>query len=520
MLEIQGFLTPNVEAKCKGFLKRMKKSLHLGAMIMYQNNENQLVLPDDFFLPFGGKLNKNNRWVTLAELIPWWKVEEQYTQSFKSTFRGQKAVSVRTALGALIIKERLKLSDRETVQQITENPYLQYFIGLPRFTEEAPFHHSLMTHFRKRLGKDIINEVNEWVVMEDSDSQDDSDDNLPGGGSSTESHSEDQPSETETHHGKLLLDATCAPADIKYPTDLELLNEGREKLEHIIDVLHAPHRGDQPKPRTYRKRARKEYLKIAKQRRPKARKIRKAVGQQLRFVKRNLGIIADLAEKTPLTRLTNQEYKQLLVIQELYRQQKEMYDNRSHRIDDRIVSISQPHVRPIVRGKTKAPVEFGAKIAASVVDGYVMMEKLGWDNFNEALDLQTSVEAYRKRYGYYPEAVLADQIYRNRENRRYCKDLGIRLSGPPLGRPSKHDQAELKRQAKLDAAERNETEGTFGKAKRHRGLGLIQARLQETSETVIALQFLVMNLDRKLRFLFWIFVRCIFKSRSKFILAV
>lgn len=85
-----------------------------------------------------------------------------------------------------------------------------------------------------------------------------------------------------------------------------------------------------------------------------------------------------------------------------------------------------------------------------------------------------------------------DQIYRNRENRRYCKERGIRISGPRLGRPSKQDQAEQKQVAKQDAAERNEIEGTFGKAKRHRGLGCIQECLRQTSETVIALQFLVM----------------------------
>lgn len=473
---------------------------------MYEHNENQLVLPDDFFLPFGGKLKKNNRWVTLAGMIPWAKVEEKYAKSLKRTFEGQKAVSVRVALGSLIIKERLGLSDRETVQQITENPYLQYFIGLPGFQEEAPFHHSLMTHFRKRLGKDIINEVNEWIVTGESNAEEKSDDDdPPSDGTSSSEEGKGKMTETETHRGKLLLDATCAPADIRYPTDLSLLNEAREKLEHIIDVLHAPLRGKQRKPRTYREKARKEYLKIAKQRRPTGRKIRKAVGKQLRFVKRDLDIIARLTEKTPLTRLGHQAYRDLLVISELYRQQKEMFDNRSHQMDHRIVSISQPHVRPIVRGKTRAPVEFGAKVAVSVVDGYAMIEKLHWDNYNEALTLQESVEAYRKRYGVYPEAVLADQIYRNRQNRRYCKEHGIRLSGPPLGRPSKQDQAEQKQLAKQDAAERNEIEGTFGKGKRHRGLGLIQACLQETSETVISLQFLVMNLERKLRLLFSLF---------------
>ena len=173
-----------------------------------------------------------------------------------------------------------------------------------------------------------------------------------------------------------MLDATCAPADIAYPTDLGLLNEAREKLEHIIDVLHAPLRGEQPKSRTYRKEARKAYLAVAKQRKAGAKKIRKAVGKQLRYVRRDLRIIEDLRVQSPLSLLSKQEYRQLLVIQELYRQQDEMYRTKTHRADDRIVSISQPHVRPIVRGKAKAKVEFGAKVAISVVDGFALVEKL------------------------------------------------------------------------------------------------------------------------------------------------
>lgn len=476
---------------------------------MYKRTENQLILPDDFFLPFGGKLNKNNRWVKLASLIPWWRVEDKYAKSFKKTQKGQKAVSVRVALGALIIKERLGTSDRETVQQIAENPYLQYFLGFPEFKEDHPFDPSLLTYFRKRLGPEIINEVNEWIVLEEQDQKDsndsDDDDDDPTRGSVSAKDDDSHPSSSDecpSHQGKLLLDATCAPADIAYPTDLALLNEAREKLEHIIDVLHTPHRGDQKKPRTYRKKARKAYLAIAKQRRASKKKIRKAVGQQLRYIKRDLQVIERLKEETPLSSLSKQEYRQLLVINELYRQQQEMYSNRSHRVDDRIVSISQPHVRPIVRGKAKANVEFGPKVSVSLVNGYAMIEKLSWDNHNEALTLQRSVERYKEHYGFYPEAVLADQIYRNRENRNYCKARGIRLSGPALGRPSKKAQSEKKRIAQLDAGERNAIEGKFGEGKRHYGLGLIQARLPETSETVIALQFLVMNLERRLRLLF------------------
>jgi IS5 family transposase len=136
-----------------------------------------------------------------------------------------------------------------------------------------------------------------------------------------------------------------------------------------------------------------------------------------------------------------------------------------------------------------------------VVDGFALVEKLDWDSYNEGITLQESIENYRKRFGYYPEAILADKIYRNRENLNHCKKLGIRLSGP-MGPPSKEDQRGSKRLEKSDASERNAVEGKFGECKRRYGLGLIRARLQDTSETVISLQFLIMNLEQKLRVLF------------------
>lgn len=146
-------------------------------------------------------------------------------------------------------------------------------------------------------------------------------------------------------------------------------------------------------------------------------------------------------------------------------------------------------------------------MAISLVDGYALVEKMSWNNDNEALTLQEAVERYRERYGHYPEAVLSDQIYRNRENRKYCKEKGILLSGLSLWRPSKKAQSEQKHITNKDSAERNSVEAKFGEGKCHYGLGLIQARLQKTSETVIALQFLVMNLERWLRLLFWHFIK-------------
>src|SRR5699024_6151531 len=177
---------------------------------------------------------------------------------------------------------------------------------------------------------------------------------------------------------------------------------------------------------------------------------------------------------------------------------------------DRIVSISQPHVRPIVRGKAKAGTEFGAKVSVSLVNGYALMENLDWDNYNEGTTLQESAERYKSRFGHYPEATLADQIYRQRENRQYCQEKGIRRRVPALGRPSKEKAERQKQLAKQDAAERNEIEGKLGEGKRHYGMGLIFARLEQPSETVLSIHLLVMNLERRLRLLFYYFFQRFF----------
>ena len=512
--------------------------------------DNQLILPGDFFLPFGGKLDEENRWVQLAQLVPWVAAEQKYGRFFKDTFRGQQTISLRMGLGALIIQERMQLTDRETLASISENPYMQYFIGLPGFVMKPPFHHSMMTHFRKRLS-DVLAELNEIVAIEGAkETKDDDDDpsNVSGGGkrkrstpraAATETEFEQQALFEETqvesaaqtpaaappeaseleideaidstaasetleqpNQGTMLVDATCAPADVAYPTDLNLLNEAREKLEAIIDTLHEPVIGQTAKPRTYREKARKQFLAVSKQRRPGPKVIRKAIRRQLGYVERNLVIIAEQAKTQPLTLLSRKAYRDLLVIHELYRQQLHMYKTRSHQIEDRIVSIHQSHVRPIVRGKTKARVEFGAKLAVSMTKGYAFLDRASWDNFNESTTLIETIENYRRRFGYYPAVVQADQIYRTRENRNFCKQHGIRLSGPALGRPPKDGPTrEQQHQDKRDAGERNAIEGKFGEGKRKYGLGRIRARLAQTSLSAITLQLLVMNLERRLRVL-------------------
>ena len=217
------------------------------------------------------------------------------------------------------------------------------------------------------------------------------------------------------------------------------------------------------------------------------------------------------AGRLPL--LSKRLYRLLLVINELYRQQQWMYEERTHSIKDRIVNLHQPHVRPIVRGKAKSNVEFGAKISVSLVDGFSFVDKISWDPYNESGDLPEQIESYYQFYGYYPESVHADKIYRTRSNRKYCKERGIRLSGQALGRPcketssNKEELAQIKRQQYQDEIDRNPIEGKFGQGKRRFTLNRIMAKLAQTSEAVIMVSFIVMNLEKLFLFLFFVWCK-------------
>ena len=313
------------------------------------------------------------------------------------------------------------------------------------------------------------------------------------------------------------MDATCSPADIAYPTDLGLLNQARKQTEKIIDKLYKPLRFKlEKKPRTYRKLARKNYLLVAKKRNPRKKARRQAIKKQLQYLTRNLAHIEKLiVQGASFLSLKKKEYKNLLVVSEIYRQQLCMYENKTNRIDDRIVSIHQPHIRPLVRGKAGSSVEFGAKISASCVEEYVFLDHLSWDNFNESKDLIQQVETFKEQTGYYPSSVHVDKIYRTRENRTFCKERGIRISGPPLGRPQKNISIEAKKQADLDERIRNCIEGKFGQGKRRFSLSRIMTKLDSTSATSIAIIFLVMNLSTLLKEAFCLFL-CLFLTKRLF----
>ena len=434
---------------------------------------------EDFIFPFG-QLDTENEWVKLAEIVPWDEAEEQYARQFVNN--GHPAHSARIALGALIIKQKLKCSDEWTVRHISENPYLQFFIGLKEYTSKCPFGASTMVDFRKRFPPEAIAALLAASAKEEKD-DDNNDDHTNGSGE---------------NQGTLIMDATCCPADIAYPQDFQLLNEAREKLEQIVDdYCKAYHL---KKPRMRRKCARRDYLNLSKCKKRTAKKLRQGIRKQIQYIYRDIGFVVAIIRENRI-KVSQKVCNLLNTITTLYEQQLYMYENRVHSVQDRIVSIAQPWIRPIVRGKAHVNTEFGVKLHISMVNGYARIERLSFDAFNEAGDFYKAVGAYFDAHGCYPQRILVDKIYRNRETIAWCKEHGIQLTGPALGRPTKNKESskQARKQEYQDICDRNIVEGEFGVGKRSYGLNRIMAHLPETSFCVIGIALLCMNLAKRLR---------------------
>lgn len=459
---------------------------------MYKFKREKQISFTDFNQPQGLQMNPDNRWVKKAAMIPWETIEAEYAKLFPS-HTGMPAKPLRMALGSLLIQKQYHYPDEELVEQIRENPYYQYFIGLPGYEDKIPFVPSLLVEFRKRLSEDVLNEINEMIIEYNTQKNDHyDDDDHDGNSNDSDQHDKTDASENA---GTLILDATCAPQQIKYPQDFELLNEAREKLEDMICRISEEY--GFYKPRMYRQKARKDYLALAKCRKRSAKKIRKAIRKQLQYIRRDLGYIANLLENNGVV-LSESDAHLLDILDTVYSQQQYMFINNTHSVENRIVSISQPYIRPIVRGKAKNPVEFGAKLDLSVDEnGMCRIEKLSFDAYNESAVLKSAIANYRERTGHYPERVLVDQIYRNRENLSFCKSLGIRLSGKRLGRPKKDaDSKAEKKIAYQDNTDRIEVERKFSLAKRKFGLGLLLTKREDTTKASIVLSIIAMNIDR------------------------
>ncbi len=293
----------------------------------------------------------------------------------------------------------------------------------------------------------------------------------------------------------LITDATAVPIEIRFPQDTSLLNQARLNLEEML--LDMAHQLQIKPPRTYKREAKAKWTAFARKPRRWAKETRKQIKVQLQYVRRDLRYIDVLL--THGASLNERQTKRLAVIRELFDQQMFMYENRTHRVPGRIVSLAQPWIRPINRGKAKQRTEFGPKIDASIADGMIDIERFDFKAFNESQDLATTIDHYFDVHGYYPDEILADTLYRTRENRQLCQRLGIRLSGPRLGRKPKKMDAK-QRQVDRDAEKRRgKIERGFAFMKGPLGLSLVRTKTVASIAVTIDIAINLANLKMLLR---------------------
>ncbi len=429
-------------------------------------------------------LSKSNRWVKLADNLPWEKIEKEYNKRLKNRHNGAGNKPARMIVGALIVKHVENLSDEKTIQAIQENPYMQYLLGLPRFTEKPVFVPELFVLVRKRLDHDFFNMLS--LMLAEAD------------GSKPKKENTDE--NGNDHGGTMKVDATCCDAEVRYPTDSNLLEDGSRLIDRLLDKFCAACKIK--KPQTRRVEARRAFIQLTKKKRKGKKLIDKTKLVQIRCLQADFQTFLDFLGKhssSLLACFSRHDFKCLKAAFKMYEQQKMMFEQNVRRCADRIISIYQPHLRPIVRGKAKAKVEFGAKIGASIVNGYTYVDHLSWDAYNESSDLPIQMELYKKRFGILPREIQADKLYLGKENRKYIKDCHVDCYNRPLGRPPKECNDGHAEDKKRAIGERNEIEATFGTSKRVYRANDIRAKLDDTADTWIGACFFAKNVMKFLR---------------------
>lgn len=433
---------------------------------MYRGKDRKTMALFSELFPFGGKLDGENRWIKIAGLIPWDRLENKYRSYFSD--KGRPSLDGRLMMGMLLLKHMTGLSDEEIVKTVSENPYMQWFCGLESFTTSLMLDSSSLSKIRKRVGAKYFAALEEetYRVL----------------------------IERKIIRGKgMLVDATVFPEYVRYPTDTGLLNEAREWVVKRIKSLG---KAVGEKVRTYFRKAKREYLNFSKKKQRSRKVIQKMKKSQLQYLKRNIKQIDALIDtaKQRGEKVAQKVHDGLTIVRKVYEQQLHMYKEKVKRIEERIVSIHRPWTRPIVRGKSGGKeVEFGPKATLSYVDGLVLLDHMSSDNFSEAHRVAAQIKQYEELFGCKPPSITADNIYGNRKNRELLKEQGVRNAFKPLGRKAgNHVTAD--KWYKNKHRERNRIEGSFGHGKNHCGLDHIKYYIKEGPEIWVRLGLLGMNL--------------------------
>lgn len=285
----------------------------------------------------------------------------------------------RMIIGACIIKHKFNLSDQETIDMIQENPYMQYLCGLSEFTDKPIFDASLFVTIRKRIS---IEEINDMVtsllnreLKKKEDKKQSNDQGKSNGNISSSANQDDNGAEfTDTqgrkHKGILKMDATCVDAEVRFPVDVDIIHDGCKVVDRYINSLckilcikhvHSSY-----------KTARSFYLELVKRKKKGGKFVKETIAHLLHYLSVDLRKITEIFVEYTGSKdmLKPSEQRILNAVFDMFHQQTYMHENNIHTCANRIISIFQPHLRPIKRGKDRAQTEFGAKIGAVIYEGY------------------------------------------------------------------------------------------------------------------------------------------------------
>ena len=473
----------------------------------YSSQQKPLSL--DLFKSSFDDLSKSNRWVALADLLPWDEIEKIYNTRLANRHKGAGNKPARMIIGACIIKHKFNLSDQETIDMIQENPYMQYLCGLSEFTDKPIFDASLFVTIRKRISMEEINDMVTSLLNRELRKKEDkkqgnnhgkSNGNISSSANQNDNGAEFTDSQGRKHKGILKMDATCADAEVRFPVDVDIIHDGCKVVDRYINSLcktlcikhvHSSY-----------KTARSFYLELVKRKKKGGKFVKETIGHLLHYLSVDLRKITEIFVDYTGSKemLKPSEQRILNAVFDMFHQQSYMHENNIHTCANRIISIFQPHLRPIKRGKAKAKTEFGAKIGAVIYEGYTFIDHHSWDAYNESQDLELHVQKFKERFGYLPATIHADKIYLNKANRKYLKDEEINTYCKPLGRPSKESKTpEFIAKMTKAVGERNEIECSFGTGKRIYRANNIRAKLPETSECWTGMCYFVKNVMRFLR---------------------
>lgn len=422
--------------------------------------------------PFGGQVDESNRWIKLSRIIPWDEFEREYEKSLKEGY-GRPAHSSRLVIGLLILKHTLGMGDKEIVRQLSENIYFQYFCGFEHFQTKEQLDPSVLTYARRRISRLKFEQFENHLIRRLTELK-------------------------LIRPKKVYVDATVFPVDMAYPNDVNLLEKGRRFLVKIIREV-----GEkiQKTYRTYSRKAKETFLSFSKKKLKTQKVIRWTLKKTLQFVRRNIGQVKDILKITKKKQifLSEKTLETIRTIEEIFKQQFEMYKKKAQQIKDRIVSLSRPHIRPIKRGKHGKLTEFGPKASLSYTDGYAFLDHYSLNAYHEATVLDQHLNLFEKRFSQLPQSFGADRIYGTRENRDKLINKKIRFSFSPLGRKNLTESPSKRRWRRQDQKYRGTLmEGIIGHAKQHFGLNCIKAKTKETEKVWVQLGLLSMNLKTAL----------------------